>query len=100
MTRNLSGFTIIMSSLNHCTAFSDSEVKLLINFSRDFSVHEIVLSSAKLWKSAFLIHSKRSLMKMLKRMGPKIEPCGTPDNKTWKTLYVLFIFTFCFLPFN
>ena len=37
-------------------------------------------------------------MKMLKRMGPKIDPCGTPDNKTWETLYVLFIFTFCFLP--
>ena len=32
-------------------------------------------------------------MKMLKRMGPKIDLCGTPDNKIWKTLYVLFIFT-------
>ena len=40
------------------------------------------------------------LMKMLKRMGPKIDPCKTPDNKTWKTLYVLVIFTFYFLPFK
>ena len=84
--------------LNHCTAFSDSEVKLLINSSRDFSVHEIVLSSAKFCNSAFAIQSKKSLVKMLKRMEPKIDPCGTPDNKTLKTLYVCFIFTFYFLP--
>ena len=87
---NLSEFTIIMFSLNHFTAFSDSDVKLLIN-SKDFSVHEIVLSSAKLCNSAFSIHSKRSLMKMLKRMGPKIHPCGTTDNKTWKTLYAVLV---------
>ena len=96
MAWNLSGFTIIMFSLNHWTAFSDSEVKLSINSYRDFSVHEIVLSSAKLCNSAFSIQSKRSLMKMLKRMGPKIDPCGTPDNKTWKTLHVLFIFCILF----
>ena len=39
-------------------------------------------------------------MKTLKRMKPKIDICGTPDNKTWKTLYVSFIFTFCFLLFK
>ena len=39
-------------------------------------------------------------MKMLKRMVPKINSCGTPDDKTWKTLHVLFILTFCFLPFK
>ena len=89
-----------MFSLNHCTASTDSEVKLLINSSGDFSVHEIVLSSAKFCNSAFSIQSKRLLMKMFKRMGPKIDPCGTQDNKTWKTLYVLFIFTFFFLPFK
>ena len=27
-------------------------------------------------------------MKMLKRIRPKIDPCGTKDNKTCKTLYV------------
>ena len=31
-------------------------------------------------------------------MEPKIYPCGTPDFKTWKTLYVLYIFTFVFPP--
>ena len=100
MDLNLSGFTTIMFSLNHCTAFSDLDVKFLINPSRNFSEHEIVLSSAKLCNSAFSIQSKTPLMKMLKRMGPKIDPCGTPNNKTYKAINVLFIFTFCFLPFK
>ena len=33
-------------------------------------------------------------------MKPKIDPGGTPDNKTWKKLYALFIFTFCFQSFK
>ena len=100
MDWNLSGFTAIMFSLNHCTAFSDLGVKLLINPSRNFSEHEIALSSAKLYNSAFSIQSKTPLMKMLKRMGPKTDPCGTANNKTYKTIDLLFIFTFCFLPFK
>ena len=63
MAWKLSGFTIIMFSLNHGTAFSDSEVKLLISSSRDFLVHQTVLSSAKLRNSAFSIRSKRSLIR-------------------------------------
>ena len=82
MAWNLSGFTIIMFSLNLCTAFSDSEVKILLNSSRDFSVHEIVLPSSKLCISAFSIQSKRSLIKMLRRIGPKVDLSGTLDNKT------------------
>ena len=76
--------------------FLDSEVKLLISSSRDFSGHEKVLSSAKFCNSAFSLQSKRSLIKMLKRTRPKIDSCGTIDNNTWKTLYVLSIFTFLF----
>ena len=55
----------------------------------DFAIHEIVLSPAKLCNSAFSIQ-------ILKRMKRKIDPCGTPDNKT----FLLFIFTFCFQPFK
>ena len=51
-----------------------------MNSSMDFSVHEIVLPSAKLCNLAFSIQNKRSLMKMLKGMGPKIRPRGNPDN--------------------
>ena len=82
-----------MFYLNHWTTFSDSEVKLLISSFGDFSVYEIVLSSAKLCNSAFSIQRKRLLMKILKRMGPKSDPCGTPDNKTWKTLYLQILFS-------
>ena len=39
-------------------------------------------------------------MNILKRIGPEINPCETPDNKTRNTLYVLFIFTFCLRPFH
>ena len=67
---------------SHCTDFSDSEVKILLNSSRDFSVHEIVLPSSKLCISAFSIQSKRSLIKMLRRIGPKVDLSGTLDNKT------------------
>ena len=66
-----------MFPLNHCTAFSDSKVKLLISSSRDFAVHEIVLLPVKLCNSEFSIQ-------MLKEMKPKINSCETPDNKTWK----------------
>ena len=98
MAWNLSGFTIIMFSLNHYTPFLDSEVKLLISSSKDFSVHEIVLGLAKLCNSAFSIQSKRSLMKMLIRMGPKIDLCGTPNNKIRKTLYIYIIHLHLLLP--
>ena len=33
-------------------------------------------------------------------MKPKIDPSGTPDNETWRKIYVLFIFTFCVQPFK
>ena len=56
-----------------------------MNSSMDFSVHEIVLPSAKLCNLAFSIQNKRSLMKMLKGMEPKIRPRGNPDNNTFKT---------------
>ena len=93
MVWNLSGFPIIMFFFNHCTAFSESEVKFSISSSEDFSVHEIVLPSTKLCNSAFSIRSKRSLMKILKRIGPKINPCGNPDNKTTCIIYLHILFS-------
>ena len=60
---NINGLELIRVYNYH--AFSDSEVKFSINSARDFSVYEIVLSSAKSCNSAFSIQSKRSLMKML-----------------------------------
>ena len=34
---------------------------------------------------------------MLNNRGPKIEPCGTPNNISLHDLYLLFILTLCFL---
>ena len=58
-------------------SFSNSEIS---SFS-ELETQEIVLSSAKLWRSEFLIYMKRSFMNKLKRIGPRIEPCGTPDKR-------------------
>ena len=56
----------------------------------------MVLSLAKLCKSDFLLHRNESLRNILKRIGPNIEPCGTPDKIFWNALKMLFILTFCF----
>jgi hypothetical protein len=42
--------------------------------------------------------AKMSLIKILKRMGPKIEPCDTPLYTVSKELQIFFTFTHCFLP--
>ena len=46
------------------------------------------------------MHRNRSLRNILKRIGPNIEPCGTPDKMFWKALEMLFILTFCFRSFK
>ena len=36
-------------------------------------------------------------MKILNNKGPKIEPCGTPDDISLHEPYLPFILTLCFL---
>ena len=36
----------------------------------------------------------------MKKIGPNIEPCGTPDKIFWNALKMLFILTFCFRSFQ
>ena len=38
-----------------------------------------VLSSAKLQMSDFKLQKNRSFMNILNKIGPRIEPCGTPS---------------------
>ena len=38
----------------------------------------MVLSSAKLHKDPLLIMKKTSVIRILKKNGPRIDPCGTP----------------------
>ena len=70
MELSLNDFVAMFSS------FFNSEIR---SFS-ELETQEIVLSSAKLCRSEFLIYMKRSFMNKLKRIGTRIEPCGTPDK--------------------
>ena len=44
-----------------------------------FEIEEIVSSSAKLYISEFSSFVSRSFRNMLNKIGPKMEPCGTPE---------------------
>ena len=95
MDCNLLGLKIIVLFLNQLIATSDARFKFEINFSKLFKFEDMVLLSAKLWMSAFLTDKNKSLMTILKKIRPRMEPSGTPDNKIWKRPSVLFILTFC-----
>ena len=86
---NFSVVTIMELSVKHCVAmfpsFSNSEIS---SFS-ELETQKIVLSSAKLVRSGFLIYMRRLFMNKLKKMGPMIEPCGTSDKSNSKIFYVL-----------
>ena len=71
---NFSGLTIIFR-LIQSTTFSDSFSKVVSSA----SFEEIVLSSAKLYISDFCSVVSRSFRNMLNKIGPKMEPCGTPE---------------------
>ena len=58
---------------------------------------QTVLSSASLCKVDFSIVKNRSLIKLLKERGPKIEPCDTPVMILWYLLKLSPILAPCFL---
>ena len=79
---SLIGFTIILFSLkSKSIVFSDSLSKVVNSMSLLLEIADIVLSPAKLYISDFFKVETRSLRSMLKRVGPKMEPWGTPDIK-------------------
>ena len=41
---------------------------------------------------------KDDYMKVLKNIGPRIDPCGTPNKILANELYEEFILVLCFLP--
>ena len=49
---------------------------------------------------ALITFSGRSLMKMMNRSGPKIEPCGTPDVIGSELDNTPLMLTFCRRPFR
>ena len=46
----------------------------------------------------FLMSINKSLMKIINRIGPRIDPCGTPTVMPTSAERVLFTNTFCVLP--
>jgi hypothetical protein len=46
----------------------------------DFITRNIFKSTTKSKNSEYCILKHKSLIKILNSTGPKVEPCGTPDN--------------------
>ena len=82
--------------LKQSTADSDSFSSVRRRSFRFLQVTTMVLSSAKLYKSDFFRHKNKSFIKMLNRIGPSIEPCGTLESTVLKKLDILSISTLCF----
>ena len=84
ITWNLSGFTIILLLWSQLITASFSDYKIGINSLNVLAKLAKVLSTAKLWTEAFGIKKK----KLLKKIGSKIEPWGTPDMTVSNSLYL------------
>ena len=70
-----------------------SRSKILITWKRDLACAGSELSSAKLKTEASCKNMKKSLMKILKRKGPKIDPWGTPVGSKRQEENSFLIFT-------
>ena len=75
---NFDGLATISLSLNHFMAVFISSSSLLEMASKSFPQTYRVVSFTKLQSSFSFIKRSKSLMKTLKRIGPSIDPCGTP----------------------
>ena len=78
-------------------AFSDSAVRISNRNLTDLANNDRVLSSAKLWASAFLMQKKKSFKNALNKIDPTAEPCGTLEILYLKSLLR---FTVYCLPFS
>ena len=97
---NLSGLDIMLLFLNQSTADSDSFSSVRRRSSRFLQVTAMVLSSAKLCKSDFVSYKNKPFIKILSRIEPSIEPCGTPESIVLKKLDILLVFPLCFRCFK
>ena len=75
--------------LNQSTAVSDSFSSVWKSWLKFLQVTAMVLSSAKSFKSDFVSQNNKSFTKMLNRIGPSIEPFGTPESIVLKKLDIL-----------
>ena len=73
----------LLQLMDNLVSFSNT---LMSSFILLLAVY-IVLSSAKVASSSSLINKKQSFMTILNKMGPDIEPCGTPNKKYLKSAF-------------
>ena len=95
MAWNLDGFAIREFALNQSS-------KLLISWNRTWRIYsteepaqDITLSSAQLNNEHFSEKKKISLIKILNKRGPSIEPCGTPRSTSSQLLLWSHMLTLC-----
>ena len=96
----LSGLAIMLLLVNQFTADSYSFSSVWRRSVKLLQVTAVVLSSAKLCISDIVSYKNKPFIKMLNRIGPSIEPCGTPESIVLKKLNILLIFTLCFWCFE
>jgi hypothetical protein len=63
---------------------------------KGFGCQTALLKIIEDWKKA--LDENKYIADKIKRIGPKIEPCGTPLYTVSKELQIVFTFTHCFLP--
>ena len=86
---NLSGLTIILLLVKQSITKLLWVSKMLTKSNAMLAQTLKVPSSAKLWRIAIVIKNNKSFIAKLKRSGPRIEPCVTPEMIFSKELYVL-----------
>ena len=83
---NFAGFIILELKLNHFITRLISVSSLITTLSRQLSPIYRLLSSAKLQTSFSLRNKNISFMNLLNKIGPSIDPCGTPRTISIRSL--------------
>ena len=97
---NLPGFMIMQLLVNHFIAHSDAFSNFLIKSCQSLKKVEIVLSSAKFSKLVVLNQRNRSLIKMLKKIRPNMEPWGALEKIFWRGCMCYWSWYFTYVTLN
>ena len=95
---NLLGLGLNELTVNHINTFFKSNLRLAKILLNTFLQEYIVLSSAKLQISYFKTKKNKSLMRILSKSRPRIDPWGIPKNFFHHSVNTEPIFVLCFLP--
>ena len=93
---NFAHVSYFLLFLNQFIITSDSDCKVFFNSVTVFAAADKELSSAKLCIDALETKKNKSFIEKLNRIGPVMEPWGTPEIIFWKSLFLSFIRTHWF----